>query len=58
MSFYSPLILLLFHVDTSDAARSHLRSIKKDYRALGVVVRESGVQVVFFIHPPGQRKGV
>jgi len=32
---------------TSDTARSSLRSIKKDYRALGVVVRDSGAQVVF-----------
>ena len=42
---YSPL--LLFHVGTSDTARSSLRSTKEDYRALGAVVRDSGVQVVF-----------
>ena len=39
--------LLLFHVGTSDTARSSLRNIKKDYRALGAVVRDSGAQVVF-----------
>ena len=39
--------LLLFYVSTSDTARSSLRSIKKDYRALGVVVRDSGAQAVF-----------
>ena len=32
---------------TSDPARSSLRSIKKDYRALGEGVRNSGVQAVF-----------
>ena len=38
--------LLLFHVVTSEAARSSLRSIKRDYRALGAAVRDSGAQVV------------
>ena len=37
----------MFHVGTSDTARSSLRSIKKDYRALGAAVRDSGVQVFF-----------
>ena len=32
---------------TSDTARSSLRSVKKDYRALGAAVRDSGAQVVF-----------
>ena len=40
-------LLLLFHVGTSDTARNSLRSIKKDYRALGVVARDSGAQVGF-----------
>ena len=40
-------LLLLFHVGTSDTARSSLWSIKKDYRALGAAVRGSGVQAVF-----------
>ena len=39
--------LLLFRVDTSDTVGSSLRSIKKDYRALGVAIRDSGAQVVF-----------
>ena len=39
--------LLLFHMGTSDTVRSSLRSIKKDYRALEGVVRDSGAQVVF-----------
>ena len=42
---YCPL--LLFHVDTSDTARSRLRTNKKDYRALGAVVRDLGAQVAF-----------
>jgi len=33
-------------MDTSDTVRSCLRSINKDYRALGVVVGHSGVQVM------------
>lgn len=32
---------------TSDIARSSLRSIKKDYRALEAMVRESGEKVAF-----------
>ena len=39
--------LLLFYVSTSDTARSSLRSIKKDYRALGAVVGDAGAQAVF-----------
>jgi len=34
-------------VGTSDTASSSLRSIKKDHRALGAAVRNSGVQAVF-----------
>ncbi|GAB0186650.1 hypothetical protein GRJ2_001130300 [Grus japonensis] len=37
-------LLLLFHTGSSDTGRSSLRSIKKDYRALGMVVRDSGAQ--------------
>jgi len=33
--------MLLFHVGTSE------RSVKKDYRALGAEVRDSGAQVFF-----------
>ena len=40
-------LLLLFHMGTGDTAGSSLRSIKKDYRALGAAVRDSGAQVVF-----------
>ena len=54
MTDYYPL--LLFHVGTSDTARSSLRSIK-DYRALAVVVRDSGVQVVFSSVLPVKGKG-
>jgi len=32
---------------TNDTARSSLRSINKDYRALGATLRDSGAQVVF-----------
>ena len=54
---YYPL-RLLFHVGTNDRARSSLRSIRKDYRALGVVVRDSGAEVVFFPSIlPVKRKG-
>ena len=49
--------LLLFHVGTSDTARSSLRTIKKDYRALGAAVRDSGVQVVFSSVLPVKGKG-
>lgn len=44
--------LLLFHMGTSDTARSRLRSMKKHYRALRAVVRGFGLQVVFFIDTP------
>lgn len=43
-------LLLLFHVDThtySNTTRNSLRSVKKTYRALGEVVRDSEVQVFF-----------
>ena len=41
---------------TSDEARSSQRNIKKDYRALGAAVKDSGVQVVVF-HQSSQSKG-
>lgn len=47
-------LLLLFNtsdgvkLDTTDAARSSLWSIKRDYRALGAAVKDSGTEVVFF----------
>lgn len=34
-----------------------LRSIKKDYRALTVAVRDSGAQLFFFFHQSSQSKG-
>lgn len=37
---FTNYLLLVFHVATSDTARSSLRSIKKDYRALRAVVRD------------------
>ena len=39
--------LLVIHVGARDIDSSSLRSIKKDYRALGEVVRGSGAQIVF-----------
>lgn len=47
--YYLPL---LFHMDTIDTAKSSLKSIKKDYRALGVVLRDPGAQVVFSTNIP------
>jgi len=41
---------------TSDTARSSL-SIKKDYRVLGVAVRDSGARVVFSSTLPVKGKG-
>lgn len=38
-------------------ARSNVRTIKKDYRALGVDVKDSGAQVVF-INPSSKNEGV
>lgn len=38
---------LLFHVGASDTAGTSLGSIKRDYRALGEIVKGPGVQVVF-----------
>jgi len=47
----------MFHVGPNVAARSSLRSIKKDYRALGAAVRDSGAQVVFSSTLPVKGKG-
>ncbi|XP_074991813.1 uncharacterized protein LOC142074828 isoform X2 [Calonectris borealis] len=38
---------LLFHVGTNDVATKSLRSIKRDFRALGRMLKTSGAQVVF-----------
>lgn len=45
------------HVSTSSTAVSRLRSIKNDYRVLGVAVREFGAQVIFYSVLP-KRKGL
>ena len=50
-------LLLVVHVGAGDMDSSSLENIKKDYRALGEVVRGSGAQIVFFINSPGQRGG-
>ncbi|PKU41657.1 hypothetical protein llap_8032 [Limosa lapponica baueri] len=49
--------LLLFYVGTSDTVRSSLRSVKKNYRVLGVMVRNSGAQVVLPSILPVKGKG-
>jgi len=49
--------LLLFHVGINDTARRSLRSIKKDYRALGAAVRNSGAQTDFSSVFPVKGKG-
>lgn len=51
-------LLLLFQMGTSDTVGRSLRSIKKDYRALEVVVKDSGSQGAFLINPAGQSKGI
>lgn len=38
---------MLFHVGISDTARRSVRTIKKDYRALGVTVKNFRVPAVF-----------
>jgi len=42
---------------TNDTARSSLKSIKKDYRALGVTVRDSEAHVVFLSVLPVEGRG-
>jgi len=39
--------LLFFHVDEDEVAVRSPRVIKRDFRALGWLVRESGAQVIF-----------
>jgi len=41
------LPLLLFDVGTNDTARGNLDHIKKDYRALGMLIKGMWAQVVF-----------
>ena len=41
------ILLVLFHVGTSDTAVSNLKYIKSDYKELGAAVKNSGAQVVF-----------
>lgn len=50
--------MLFFHEAISDAARSKLESIKSDYRAIGVTVRNTGAQAVFSSTLPRKGKGV
>lgn len=60
-ALYSPLTIICFTCFTWApviTARSSLRSIKKDYRALGAAVSDSRVQIVFFINPDSKREGV
>jgi len=40
-------LLLLFHVGAEEVAVHSRRVIKRDFRALGQLVRESGAQVIF-----------
>ena len=44
--------LLLFQVGSDDLGRTSLRTLKKDFRALGRQVKGSGAQVVFSSIPP------
>lgn len=50
-------LLLLFHVGTSDTARSNQRSTK-DYRALEAATKHSGTQAVFTPIFPVKGKGL
>ncbi|PKU38376.1 hypothetical protein llap_11321 [Limosa lapponica baueri] len=50
-------LLLLFYMSTSNTAKSSLRIIKKDYRALEVAVKDSGAQIVFSSILPVKGKG-
>ena len=46
-------LLLLFHMGTGDRDGSGLRSIKKDYRALEVVVRDSSTSSILPVKGKG-----
>ena len=52
--------LLLFQVGSDDLGRTSLRTLKKDFRALGRQVKSSGAQVVFSSIPPaiGNNEGL
>ena len=52
--------LLLFQVGSDDLGRTSLRTLKKDFRALGRQVKGSGAQVVFSSIPPaiGNNEGL
>jgi len=43
---------MLFHVGGDEASTHSPRAIKRDFRALGWFIRESGVQVIFSSLPP------
>lgn len=47
--YYPPL---LFEIGSNDIGRISLRTMKKDFRALGQQVKSSGTQVVFSCIPP------
>ena len=53
-------LLLLFQVGSDDLGRTSLRTLKKDFRALGRQVKGSGAQVVFSSIPPaiGNNEGL
>ena len=52
--------LLLFQVGSDDLGRTSLRTLKKDFRALGRQVKGSGAQVAFSSIPPaiGNNEGL
>ena len=41
------ILLVLFHVGTSDTSVSNLKNIKRDYKELGAAVKNLGAQAVF-----------
>jgi len=41
------ILLVLFHVGTSDTSVSNLKNIKRHYKELGAAVKNLGAQVVF-----------
>lgn len=44
--------LLIFQTGGEEAASRTLRGMKKDFKALGHLVKKSGAQVLFFSFPP------